>query len=153
EPGEGARAGQRGRRRRRPDAGGTVNFARMGMDRRIRPDAVLARPLLAESIMATHTILCAPRTALPADGVLTFEVDGVRGLIVRADGGVRAFSAVGRSAPRVGRAAVVDGRVLCPLHGWPIDPDDGRCRAAALCRYEPLAVEADAEKIRVRIPR
>jgi nitrite reductase/ring-hydroxylating ferredoxin subunit len=113
---------------------------------------VLARPLLAAWVMAT-TIYRSPRTAMPADGVMTFEVDGVRCLVVDADGELRAFSVVGRSAPSVGRAAVVDGRVLCPLHGWPIDPDDGRCRAADLCRYEPLAVEADADEIRVHVPR
>jgi nitrite reductase/ring-hydroxylating ferredoxin subunit len=113
---------------------------------------MLARRLLAAWVMAT-TIYRAPRTAVPADGVMTFEVDGVRCLVVDADGELRAFSVVGQSAPSVGRAAVVDGRVLCPLHGWPIDPDDGRCRASELCRYEPLTVEADADEIRVHVPR
>lgn len=103
--------------------------------------------------MATYTIYRAPRSAVPAGGVMTFEVEGVRCLVVDAEGDIRAFSVVGRSAPTVGRAAVVDGRVLCPLHGWPIDFDDGRCGAGEYCRYEPLAVEADAEEIRVRVPR
>jgi nitrite reductase/ring-hydroxylating ferredoxin subunit len=83
---------------------------------------------------------------------MTFEVEGVRCLVVDAEGELRAFAVVGRSASSVGRAAVMDGRVLCPLHGWPIDPDDGRCRAADLCRYERLDVEANADEIRVRVP-
>jgi nitrite reductase/ring-hydroxylating ferredoxin subunit len=99
------------------------------------------------------TIYTAPRSAVPADGVMPFEVDGVRGFVFDADGDVHAFAVVGRSAPSVGRAAVADGRVLCPLHGWPIDLHDGRCGAADLCRYEPLLVEADADEIRVRVPR
>jgi nitrite reductase/ring-hydroxylating ferredoxin subunit len=90
---------------------------------------------------------------VPAGGVMPFEVDGVRGFVFDADGELRAFSVIGRSAPSVGRAAVVDGRVLCPLHGWPIDLDDGRCHAADRCWYEPLVVEADADEIRVRVPR
>jgi nitrite reductase/ring-hydroxylating ferredoxin subunit len=96
-----------------------------------------------------HTI---SRSALPENGVLTFEVAGGHYLVADVDGDVQAFSVLGRSEQRADRAAVADGRVLCPLHGWPIDPIDGRCGAAQLCRYEPLSVEVAGDQIRVSLP-
>ena len=96
-----------------------------------------------------HTIR---RSALPENQVVTFEVGGSHYLVADVDGDVQAFSILGKTAARADRAAVADGRVLCPLHGWPIDPTEGRCGAANLCRYEPLSVEADGEEIRVSLP-
>jgi nitrite reductase/ring-hydroxylating ferredoxin subunit len=93
-----------------------------------------------------------PRSALPENGVVTFEVAGARYLIADVDGDVQAFSVLGRSEGSVDRAAIADGRVLCPLHGWPIDPIEGVCGAAQLCRYEPLSVEVAGDQIRVSIP-
>ena len=92
-----------------------------------------------------------PRSALPENGIMTFEVGGGHYLVADVDGDVQAFSVVGRSELRVDQAAVTDGRVLCPLHGWPIDPIDGRCGAAQLCRYEPLSVEVAGDQIRVSL--
>ena len=92
------------------------------------------------------------RSALAENGAVTFVVGGRTLLIADVDGEVRAFAVVGKSASRVGRAAVADGRVLCPLHGWPIDPGDGACGAAGLCRYEPLAVEVAGDELRVSAP-
>ena len=96
-----------------------------------------------------HTV---PRSALPENGVLTFEVAGARYLVADVDSDVQAFSVLGGSEERVDRAAVADGRVLCPLHGWPIDPIDGRCGAGQRCRYQPLSVEVAGEEIRVSLP-
>ena len=96
-----------------------------------------------------HTI---PRSALPENGVVTFEIAGARYLVADVDGDVQAFSVLGRSEERVDRAAVADGRVLCPLHGWPIDPIDGHCGAGERCRYQPLSVEVAGEDIRVSLP-
>ena len=66
---------------------------------------------------------------------------------------MQAFSVVGDSEQHVDRAAVADGRVLCPLRGWPIDPIDGRCGAAQRCLYEPLSVEVVGDQIRMSLPR
>ena len=96
-----------------------------------------------------HTI---PRAALAENGVLTFEVAGVRCLVADVDGEVQAFSVLGQSARSADRAAVAGGRVLCPLHGWPIDPQDGRCGAGERCRYDPLSVELAGDQIRVSLP-
>jgi nitrite reductase/ring-hydroxylating ferredoxin subunit len=96
-----------------------------------------------------HTL---SRSALAENGVVAFEVGGVRCLVADVDGDVQAFAVRGTSEQRVDRAAVADGRVLCPLHGWPIDPFDGRCGAAQRCHYEPLSVEIAGDEIRVSLP-
>jgi nitrite reductase/ring-hydroxylating ferredoxin subunit len=102
-----------------------------------------------ESVPARiHTV---PRSDLFENGILTFEVAGTRYLLADVDGDVQAFSVLGRSEERVDRAAVADGRVLCPLHGWPIDPIDGRCGAGQRCRYQPLSVEVAGEEIRMSL--
>jgi nitrite reductase/ring-hydroxylating ferredoxin subunit len=96
-----------------------------------------------------HTL---PRSALPENGVVTFEVAGAHYLVADVDGDIQAYCVSGRSNQRIDRAAVADGRVLCPLHGWPIDPFEGRCGAAQRCRYEPLSVEVAGDDIRVSLP-
>jgi nitrite reductase/ring-hydroxylating ferredoxin subunit len=95
-----------------------------------------------------HTM---PRSGLPENGVVAFDVAGARYLVADVDGDVQAFSVLGRSERRIDRAVVADGRVLCPLHGWPIDPVDGRCGAGQRCRYQPLSVEVVGEEIRVSL--
>lgn len=92
------------------------------------------------------------RSALPENGVVTFEVGGGTYLVADVDGDIQAFSVLGRSESRADRTVVADGRILCPLHGWPIDPTEGRCGAASLCRYEPLSVEVAGDQIRVSLP-
>jgi nitrite reductase/ring-hydroxylating ferredoxin subunit len=91
------------------------------------------------------------RAALPENGVLDFDVGGARGLVVDIDGDVRAYAVVGPSSVSVGRAAVAEGHLRCPLHGWAIDPDSGQCGAADKCRYERLGVEVVGDEIRVRL--
>jgi len=92
------------------------------------------------------------RPELPENGVVSFETGGAHYLVVDVDGEVRAFSVIGPAAGSIDRAVVAEGRLRCPLHGWPIDPDDGRCGAADLCRYHPLAVELAGDEIRVSLP-
>jgi nitrite reductase/ring-hydroxylating ferredoxin subunit len=92
------------------------------------------------------------RTDLAENGVLTFEVSGAHYVVADVDGDVQAFAVAGPAVGALPRAAVAEGHLRCPLHGWPIDPAEGRCGAAERCRYEPLAVEADAEEIRVSLP-
>jgi nitrite reductase/ring-hydroxylating ferredoxin subunit len=96
-----------------------------------------------------HTI---PRAALPEGTVLSFEVAGDRYFIANVDGEMQAYSVVGPSGASASKAAVAEGRVRCPLHGWPIDPIEGGCGAAEQCRYVPLRVEADGDEIRVSLP-
>ena len=93
-----------------------------------------------------------PRATLPENGVVGFEVGGARGLVVDIEGEVRAYTVSGPASGRIDHAAVAEGRLRCPLHGWPIDPDDGRCGAADLCRYQPLPVEIVGDEIRVQLP-
>jgi nitrite reductase/ring-hydroxylating ferredoxin subunit len=86
------------------------------------------------------------------NGVVTFAVADASCLVADVDGEVQAFSIVGKTERLADRATVADGHVLCPLHGWPIDADEGRCGAAQLCRYEPLPVEVVGDEIRVGLP-
>jgi len=98
------------------------------------------------------SIYTIPRAHLAENGILTFPAGRLTCVVADVDGEIEAFSVAGRSAPHVDRAAIVDGRVLCPLHGWPIDPAAGGCAAGTLCRYERLSVEADDTVIRVTLP-
>jgi nitrite reductase/ring-hydroxylating ferredoxin subunit len=94
----------------------------------------------------THLI---PRASLPENGVVAFEVAGVSYLVADVDGDVQAYTVVGPSARKAAQAAVADGRVHCPLHGWAIDPAGGGCRASERCRYEPVPVQLDGDRIEV----
>ena len=92
------------------------------------------------------------RSDLPENGVLTFEVAGDHYVVADIEGEVQAFAVVGPAAEALARAAIAEGRLRCPLHGWPIDPQVGRCGAAELCRYDPLPVEVAGDEIRVSLP-
>ena len=97
----------------------------------------------------SHTI---PRATLPENGVVSFTVAGAHGVVVDIDGDIRAYGVTGPASAKIDQAQVAEGRLRCPLHGWPIDPDDGRCGAADLCRYQLLPVEVVGDEIRVRLP-
>ena len=92
------------------------------------------------------------RADLPVNGVLTFEAGGVLYVACNADGDVSAFAVSGPAAHDLDRAVVAEGRLRCPLHGWPIDPQVGRCGVADRCRYEPVPVEIDGDDMRVVLP-
>ena len=92
------------------------------------------------------------RAELAENAVLGFEVAGRHLVVADIDGDVRAFAISGPAGRHAGLGSVAEGHLRCPLHGWPIDPYAGRCGAADFCRYEPLAVEADAEAIRIELP-
>jgi 3-phenylpropionate/trans-cinnamate dioxygenase ferredoxin component len=91
------------------------------------------------------------RADLPEDGVVTFEAAGTRYLVADLEGEVRAFAVAGPAVRDLDRAVIAEGRLRCPLHGWPIDPHLGRCGAADRCRYDPLPVEANCGEIRVAL--
>ena len=97
----------------------------------------------------THVI---PRTALPENDTLGFEIAGAHYVLADVDGEVLAFAVTGPAARALDRAVVAEGRFRCPLHGWPIDPDDGRCHAGERCSYERLPVELVGSQIRVSLP-
>jgi nitrite reductase/ring-hydroxylating ferredoxin subunit len=101
--------------------------------------------------MKASTVHVLPRRELPENGVATFDVAGTRYLVVDVDGDVRAYAVIGPAAASADRAVVAEGRLRCPLHGWPIEPVEGTCGAAELCRYRPLAVQASADEIRVTL--
>lgn len=92
------------------------------------------------------------RADLREGGVLTFEAAGAHYVVADVDGEVQAFAVSGPSVHRLDRAAVAEGRLRCPSHGWPIDAHGGGCGAAAVCRYDPVPVEAEDEEIRVELP-
>lgn len=100
----------------------------------------------------TPVIHIIPRAALPENTVLAFEVAGARYLVADVDGQVQAYAVGGPSAASIERAAVAEGHLRCPLHGWAIDPEDGRCGAADRCQYRPLRVEFAGEAIHVTLP-
>ena len=92
------------------------------------------------------------RADLRENGVLTFEVAGSHYLVADIEGEIHAFAVVGPAAERLDGTVIADGRLRCPLHGWSIDPDEGRCGAAELCRYDPVPVEVEDKEIRVSLP-
>jgi nitrite reductase/ring-hydroxylating ferredoxin subunit len=96
----------------------------------------------------THVVA---RSRLSENGTLTFEVAGAHYLVVDVDGEVMAFAVDGPAAGRIDRAAIAEGRLRCPLHGWPIDHESGQCGAAELCRYRRLPVEIHGGDIRVEL--
>src|SRR5262245_61737628 len=91
------------------------------------------------------------RADLPENAVVAFEAAGCHYVVAEVEGEVRAFAVTGPAVRALGRAALADGRLCCPLHGWPIDPEAGRCGAAEFCQYRPVAVEVDDEEIRVTL--
>jgi nitrite reductase/ring-hydroxylating ferredoxin subunit len=92
------------------------------------------------------------RADLPEGGVVSFEIAGDHFLVTDIEGEVRAFAVAGPAVHARGRAVVAEGRLRCPMHGWPIDPYVGQCGAADLCRYDPVPVEVEGEQIRVGLP-
>lgn len=92
------------------------------------------------------------RTDLAENSTLAFELAGAHYVVADVDGQIQAFAVAGPAVRALSRAAVAESHLCCPLHGWPIDPDVGRCGAAELCRYDPLPVEVDGEEIRVSLP-
>jgi len=98
--------------------------------------------------MMIHTV---PRMELPENGVLAFQVAGGHYVIADVDGEVSAYAVVGPTVRDLDRAAVAEGRLRCPRHGWPIEPERCGCAAAERCRYEPLRVEVDAAEVRVAL--
>ena len=95
-----------------------------------------------------HTIA---RSALPENMVVSFEVAGTCYLVADVEGEVQAYALLGPSAARADRATVAEGRLRCSLHGWPIDPTEGRCGAAERCSYQGVPVEVDDDEIRVSL--
>jgi nitrite reductase/ring-hydroxylating ferredoxin subunit len=91
------------------------------------------------------------RAGVPENGVVTFDVGGTHYLVADIDGEVQAFAVVGPAARDLDRAAIAEGRLRCPLHGWPIDPQAGGCGAAERCRYDSLRVEVEEDEIRVAL--
>ena len=91
------------------------------------------------------------RADLRENGVLTFEVAGRHFLVADIEGEIRAFAVIGPAGKRLDDTVIAEGRLRCPMHGWPIDPDEGRCGAAELCRYDPVPIEAEDEEIRVSL--
>jgi nitrite reductase/ring-hydroxylating ferredoxin subunit len=89
---------------------------------------------------------------LTANGVVAFEHAGGGVLVADVEGDVMAFAVSGPAARRLTRAVVAEGHVRCPLHGWAIDPELGRCGAAERCRYERLPVAVEGSEIRVTLP-
>jgi len=59
-------------------------------------------------------------------------------LVTDIEGEVHAFAVVGPAAERLEGTVIAEGRLRCTLHGWSIDPDEGRCGARELCRYVSL---------------
>jgi len=92
------------------------------------------------------------RADLAENTVIGCAIEGARCLIVDIDGQVHAFRMHGPAARSSGLGTVAEGRLRCPLHGWPIDLDAGRCGAVEYCRYERLAVDVRGEEIHVHIP-
>lgn len=91
------------------------------------------------------------RTDIPENGMITLERAGQHYVIADIDGEVVAFRISGPAARRLDRAVIADGRLCCPLHGWPIDAAIGRCGGGESCRFERLPVDADGPNLRVTL--
>jgi nitrite reductase/ring-hydroxylating ferredoxin subunit len=89
------------------------------------------------------------RSELGENGVVAFEAAGTHYLVAEIEGELRAFAVFGPAVHDLDRTVVAEGRVRCPMHGWAIDPDSGRCGAAELCRYDSIPVAVDGDEVRV----
>ncbi len=68
---------------------------------------------------------------LPADGeAKEFEVNGTTVCVANVDGKLAAMDnmCVHRGGP-LGQGVVMDGKVICPWHGWSFDPKTGDFRS------------------------
>jgi nitrite reductase/ring-hydroxylating ferredoxin subunit len=102
-----------------------------------------------EGVVMVHTL---HRTDLPENGAVTLERAGRQYLIADIEGDVVAFVVSGPVVAALEHATIAEGHLRCPLHGWPIDPEMGRCGAAEFCRYEPVPVAVEGSEIRVGLP-
>jgi nitrite reductase/ring-hydroxylating ferredoxin subunit len=89
------------------------------------------------------------RADIPENGMLTLQHDGRRYVLADVEGELLAFAVSGPAANHLERVVVAEGRLRCPLHGWPIDPAAGRCGAAEFCRFDPLEIAVDGFEVRV----
>ena len=89
------------------------------------------------------------REELHENEAVSFQVGGMHYVVADVEGDVQAFAVVGPATRALDRAAIAEGRLRCPMHGWPIDPELGGCGAARRCHYDPLVVETEGDEVRV----
>ena len=88
-----------------------------------------------------------------ADRPVAFEGGGVKIIVLRANGQLRAFrNACAHVGLPLDRATcdVEAGTITCPWHGFRFDADTGECLSAMPCRLEPFPLRVRAGVVEVK---
>lgn len=89
---------------------------------------------------------------MPADGrAKEFNCDGKWVCVARVDGRLSAMDNVcpHRGGP-LGTGVVMDGKVVCPWHGWQFDPQTGEC-VQADASVPVYKLRVDGEEVFVEV--
>jgi nitrite reductase (NADH) small subunit len=53
----------------------------------------------------------------------------------------------------LGEGFVEDGKVYCPLHGWPFDLKTGKCKTNSRAKVECFQAKVENGEVYVRVPK
>ena len=90
---------------------------------------------------------------LPADGeAKEFEVNGTVVCVANVDGSYAAMDNMccHRGGP-LGQGVVMDGRVICPWHGWSFDPKTGMSDQNAEMGVKVYEIKVEGEDVLVQL--
>src|SRR5690348_4713926 len=90
---------------------------------------------------------------LPADGeAKEFEVNGTTVCVASVDGSYAAMENVccHRGGP-LGQGVVMDGKVICPWHGWSFDPKTGMSDQNNVMGVKVYPIRVEGEDVLVEL--
>jgi nitrite reductase (NADH) small subunit len=91
---------------------------------------------------------------LPGDGeAKEFEVNGTTVCVANVDGKLAAMDnmCVHRGGP-LGQGVVMDGKVICPWHGWSFDPKTGISDQNSDMGVKVYEIKVESEDVLVELP-
>ncbi|HLH06017.1 MAG TPA: Rieske (2Fe-2S) protein [Terriglobales bacterium] len=94
------------------------------------------------------------KAELPADGeAKEFEVNGTTICIAQVDGSYAAMENMccHRGGP-LGQGVVLDGKVICPWHGWGFDPKTGASDQDISMGVKVYPIKIEGDDVLVELP-
>ncbi len=91
---------------------------------------------------------------LPGDGeAKEFEVNGTAVCVANVDGNLAAMDnmCIHRGGP-LGQGVVMDGKIICPWHGWGFDPKTGASDQDASLAMKVYAMKVEGEDVLIELP-
>ena len=91
---------------------------------------------------------------LPAEGeAKEFAVNGTTVCVANVDGDYAAMDnmCVHRGGP-LGQGVVMDGKVICPWHGWGFDPKSGASDQDDSLGVKVYAMKVEGEDVLIELP-